>query len=80
MLCVDTDAEYIKQFEKFIMTDYECKIISSSPIEENLNEKFLLLVNIHYRIPEEVDTALKHFNLLGKVFLLTVVVFFLLCL
>ena len=66
-MCEDTRpcaSEYKKVFQTFI----EKRNIRWVPCEEKLNmtEKYLLLVDIQTRIPEDVQFSLNRFKLKGK--------------
>ena len=64
-MCEDTDArEYKSFFETFIDVD-----IHWVPHEDDLNlaEKYLLLVDIQSRIPDDVEFSLSHFKRQGKI-------------
>ena len=69
MLCVDTNAPYNKQFESFMkQNSLRCKISWVQP-EDHVNfenQKFLLLIAVKTRIPEDVEASLNYYNLQGK--------------
>lgn len=68
MLCLDTDEFYMREFEDFMKLNLNSKI-SWIPHEEqvNLNEgKYLLLVDVRTRIPEDVEFTLNRYGHQGK--------------
>ena len=68
VLCLDTNEVYTRQFKDFMEKDLKIKI-SWVPHEEKLNfseGKYLLLVDVRTRVPEDVESTLDHYKLQGK--------------
>lgn len=70
MLCLHTDVVYTRHFERFMKTNLNSKI-SWIPHDEkeNLNEgKYLLLIDVKTRVPEDVESTLNRYKHQGKKF------------
>lgn len=71
VLCEDTNELYNEHFEKFMKTKLS-HTISWIPPEENIsfaNEKYILLVNVRTRVPDEVEHTLNYYKQQGKILL-----------
>lgn len=72
VLCVDTDQLYNKHFEKVMRTKLSY-YISWIANDENIsfaNEKYMLLVNVRTRIPDDVAETLHYYKHQGKILLI----------
>ena len=64
VLCSDTQDVYMRKFKDFMEKDLKIKI-SWVPLKEkvNFNEgKYLLLVDVRTRVPEDVEFTLNLYN------------------
>lgn len=78
VLCVDTNEPYNKRFESFMkQKSLHCNI-TWVPLEEHINfsnQKYLLLVAVKTRIPEDVEATLNYYKHQGKKLIVHILTF-----